>query len=56
MTDRMNPDVDEPASGLDQTDTDPDQTTSDSDQSEHPPATKPTRMRPSALQLDRAFD
>jgi hypothetical protein len=56
MTDRMSPDGDEPASGLDQTGTDLDQSTSDSDQSEHPPATKPTRMRPSALQLERAFD
>lgn len=56
MTDRINPDADEPGTDVDRTASDPDQTTTDSDQSEHLPATTGTRMRPSALDLERAFD
>jgi hypothetical protein len=57
MTDRINPDPDEPGTDVDRTASDPDQTATDSDQSEHLLATRGgTRMRPSALDLEHAFD
>lgn len=57
MTDRINPDPDEPGTDVDRPASDPEQTATDSDQSEHLPAARGgTRMRPSALDLERAFD
>lgn len=56
MTDRISPDPDEPGSEIDQTASGSDQTATDNDPSEHLPATRSTRMRPSALDLERGFD
>lgn len=39
MTDRINPDPDEPGTDVDRPASDPEQTATDSDQSEHLPAT-----------------
>jgi hypothetical protein len=56
VTDRKNSDAEEPGSNPDQTASDPDPTAEDIYESEHLPATRQTRMRPNALDLERTPD
>ena len=56
MTDRIRPDVDDSVSEVEQESPDADETAADVYQSEHLPATRQTRMRPNALDLERGTD
>jgi hypothetical protein len=56
MTDRTNPDRDEPAADEDQSASDVDHEGSELDQSEPLPATRPRRTGPNALALESAWD
>jgi hypothetical protein len=56
VTDRTNPDAEEQGSNPDKTASDPDPTAADIYESEHLPATRQTRMRPNALDLERPPD
>jgi hypothetical protein len=55
MTDRTKPDPEESVSD-DQVSSEADETAADIYQSEHLPATRWTRMRPNALDLERGTD
>jgi hypothetical protein len=55
MTDRRNPDPDESVSD-DQDSSEAEEAAADIYQSEHLPATRWTRMRPNALDLERGTD
>jgi hypothetical protein len=56
MTDRAHPNGDGPASEIDEAVPDPDDADSDRRQDVHLLATKPTRTRPNALDLERTHD